>query len=513
MSEPALGMDEERYRVLADHVQDMISLHDLDGVFLYASPASRQLLGVVPTELLGRSVYELVHPDDVAALRAAHEAILTRTGRNPLTYRAIRPDGTERWFETTARVTTFSDEGVGPQVVALTRDVSERRVLEQQVAQMQKLEAVGRLAGGLAHDFNNLLTIVLGRADSLLEGVGVHDDAVPTRAELAAGLQEIHDAAHRASGLIGQLLAIGRRGTPEPQSLDLNATIREFTPLLARLAGADATFDVDLDPELWRLRADPVQVEQILMNLVANARDALDGAGHIAVTTRNVHLGGPGGGTLPLLVAGEYVLLAVHDSGRGMDEETVARIFEPFFTTRSEGSGLGLASVYAIVHASGGGVSVESRPDVGTTFRVYLPRAAEVGERSDEQDVTGDETILLVEDDDAVRSLMSTMLGRLGYVVHAFADPHSALEAAVALDVAPDLLLSDVIMPGLKGPELAQRLRQRFPDIRTLYISGYSHVALQRYGIREDDALLVQKPFTARTLARTVRQALGESRI
>lgn len=511
MTEPALRMDEERYRVLADHVQDMISLHDLDGVFLYASPAVQRLLGVEPDEVLGRSVYELVHPDDVAALRAAHEAVLTRTGRNPLTYRVIRADGAERWFETTARVTTFSDDGIGPQVVALTRDVSERRVLEQQVAQMQKLEAVGRLAGGLAHDFNNLLTIVLGRADSLLEGVVAHSDAAPGPAELATGLQEIRDAAHRASGLIGQLLAIGRRGTPEPQSIDLNAAIREFTPLLERLAGADTTFEVDLDPELWRLRADPVQVEQILMNLVVNARDALDNAGRIAVTTRNVQVGGPGGGAPPLLVAGEYVLLAVHDDGRGMDEETVARIFEPFFTTRTEGSGLGLASVYAIVHENGGGVSVESRPALGTTFRVYLPRADDADDAVD-QSVTGSETILLVEDDDAVRSLMSTMLGRLGYVVHAFAGPHDALAAADAMDVVPDLLLSDVIMPGLKGPELAQRLRQRFPDIHTLYISGYSNAALQRYGIRDDDALLVQKPFTARTLARTVRQALGESR-
>ncbi|MGH7445856.1 MAG: PAS domain S-box protein, partial [Longimicrobiales bacterium] len=202
---PTLRMSEERYQLLADHVQDMLSLHDLDGVFLYASPAARLLLGYEPAALLGRSVYDLAHPDDVATLRAAHETVLTRTGRNPLTYRAIRADGSEGWFETTARVTTFGDDGVAPQVVALTRDVSERRVLEQQVAQMQKLEAVGRLAGGLAHDFNNLLTVVLGRADSLLERV---DPA----SELSTDLEEIRGAALRASGMIAQLLAIGRRG-------------------------------------------------------------------------------------------------------------------------------------------------------------------------------------------------------------------------------------------------------------------------------------------------------------
>ncbi|MGH7445218.1 MAG: ATP-binding protein, partial [Longimicrobiales bacterium] len=224
-----------------------------------------------------------------------------------------------------------------------------------------------------------------------------------------------------------------------------------------------------------------------------------------------VKVGGPGGSAPSLLVAGEYLLLAVHDTGRGMDEETVARIFEPFFTTRTEGSGLGLASVYAIVHENGGGVSVESRPDVGTTFRVYLPRAADADVQDSDDIVAGSETILLVEDDDAVRSLLCTMLGRLGYRVHAFAGARAALDAADTPGVVPDLLLSDVIMPELKGPELAQRLRQRFPYMRTLYISGYSDAALQRYGIREDGALLVQKPFTARALARTVRQALGLS--
>lgn len=504
-AERALRESEERYRLLADHASDMISLHDLDGRFLYASPAAHRLLGYHPVELIGRSVYDFAHPDDVAALRAAHETVLTQTGRAPLAYRARRADGTEGWFETTARMALAAD-GTAPQIVGLTRDVSERRALEQQLGHMQKLEAVGRLAGGLAHDFNNLLTVVLGRTESLLE-------RVPAENAIARELEEIRAAARRSVGLVAQLLAVGRKPGGTPTSVDLNTTLLEFLSLLSRLAGTNNELATDLDPELWLIHADNTQLEQVLLNLVVNARDALAGtSGCITVTTRNVQLGGPPAPTHPLLPPGEYIMLSVHDTGCGMDEDTVARIFEPFYTTKAEGTGLGLATVYAVAQAAGGDVTAESRPGIGTTFRMFLPRDPATSDMEAGSGVDGDETILLVEDEAEVRSLMQTILERHGYRVHAFGTPHEAIAAAESLAQPPHLLLTDVMMPQLKGPELAVHLRERFPALRTLYITGYSDAAVLRLGIREDGALLVQKPFTAATLACTVRTALGARR-
>ena len=499
-AERALRESEERYRLLADHAMDLISLHDLDGRFLYASPAAHAVMGYHPVELIGRSVYEFVHADDVAALKAAHETVLTRTGRSPLTFRAYRADGSEGWFETTARM-ALSDDGAPPRIVGMTRDVSERRVLEQQLGHMQKLEAVGRIAGGLAHDFNNLLTIVLGRTESLL-------DRVPADDAMTRELEEIRVAARRSVGLIAQLLAVGRRQTGTPTAINANELLLEFLPLLTRLAGSNVQVETDLDAELWRVCADVTQMEQLLLNLVVNARDAMrGGSGRVTITSRNVRLSVPARLSDPLLPPGEYVMLSVSDTGCGMDEETVARIFEPFFTTKPEGTGLGLATVFAVAQQAGGDVTVESQPDVGSTFRVFMPRdASQVV--IDEQRLDGVETILLVEDEHDERGLMQAILERHGYRVHAAGSAMAALELAGTLPEPPDLLLTDVMLAGLKGPELAQQLRARFPGLRTLYITGYSDDAVLRLGIREDTALLVQKPFTAAMLARTVRSAL-----
>ena len=502
-AERALRESEERYRLLADNVHDMISLHDLDGRFLYASPAAQRLLGFHPVELIGKSVFDIAHPDDIPALRSAHETVLTRTGKNALTFRARRSDGTEGWFETSARMTEIGDDGTPPRIVGVTRDVSERRNLEQQLGQIQKLDAVGRLAGGLAHDFNNLLTIVLARAERLLEQF---EDNDPRQREI----EEIRMAARRSAALIAQLLAVGRREMGTPRTVDINGQILAFLPILQRLASARNELATDFDPDAGAIHVDPTQLEQILLNLVVNARDALEEKpGSITITTRNVRVGGPSLTPQPVVTPGEYVLLSVHDTGIGMDAQTREHIFEPFFTTKSEGAGtgLGLATVYAIVQGAGGDITCESVPGVGTTFRVYFPRIASP-HAADAEDLTGTETILLVEDEPDLRTVTRIVLETRGYRVIEVESADVALELAQDWEQPPELLLSDVIMPGLKGPELAQRLRALYPEMRVLYISGYSDVALKRLGVREDGALFVQKPFSPDDLARMVRRAL-----
>jgi nitrogen-specific signal transduction histidine kinase/ActR/RegA family two-component response regulator len=393
----------------------------------------------------------------------------------------------------------------GPLLLILASDVTERNQMEKQVQQAQRLEAIGRLAGGVAHDFNNLLTVITGYVDILLM-------ALPERHAMGAEITEIRKAADRASALTRQLLAFGRRQIAVPKVLDLNAVLGEMDGLLRRLLGADVDLRTSLEPSLGRIQADPVQVEQIVMNLAVNAREAMPRGGALSIETRNVHLDEARARRQEDLPPGPYVALAVRDTGAGMDEETQAHVFEPFFTTKERGTGLGLATVYGIVKHGGGHVSVESAPGLGTTMRIYFPRVeAPPGPpegTSSSSAPPGCETILLVEDDDNVRALAGRFLRDRGYRVLEACDEEGALRAAELEPGAVHLLVADVMIPGRSGPDLARRLCELRPDTKVLHVSGYADEALARLGVREDGAPLLRKPFTADSLCLKVREVL-----
>ncbi|MEK7766009.1 MAG: ATP-binding protein, partial [bacterium] len=377
-----------------------------------------------------------------------------------------------------------------------------------QLRQAQKMEAVGRLAGGVAHDFNNLLTVITGYSELLL------DRAVPggpDRTKLIA----IKQAADRAAGLTKQLLAFSRRQVLEPRVLDLNATVGETSGMLRRLIGEDVELATSLAPDLGRVLADPGQLVQVLMNLAVNARDAMPGGGKLTLETSNVDLDDEYVDTHVAVVPGPYVLLAVSDSGTGMDAETQRRAFEPFFTTKpaGQGTGLGLSTVYGIVKQSGGNIWLYSEPGRGTTVKIYLPRVeATVAVGTGTADLPpperGNATILMVEDEDAVREIMVEALRGQGYTVLAAPAPAAALALSDGHAPPIDLLVTDMVMPGMGGQELAKLLAARRPAMKILFISGYAEQAAYRQNLIGAGQAFLQKPFTPRGLARKVREVL-----
>jgi two-component system cell cycle sensor histidine kinase/response regulator CckA len=398
------------------------------------------------------------------------------------------------------------------------RDVTERnraamalRESEDQLRQSQKMDAIGRLAGGVAHDFNNLLTVILGYAEQLQERL---DAKEPMR---AAAL-EIQGAAERAAALTRQLLAFSRKQVLEPRTLDLNAVLSGTSGLLRRLISEDVQLEVRLDPNLGRVMADEHQIQQVIMNLAINARDAMPEGGRLTLTTSNETLDQSYARQHLPLAPGEYVLLDVADTGIGMDAATKARAFEPFFTTKEpgKGTGLGLATVYGIIKQSGGYIWVYSEPGHGTVFKIYLPRldaAPDAGPRATSgAALNGHETVLLVEDEASVRELLRGTLEGHGYRVMAAASGEQALERASVHRGPIHLLVSDVVMPGIGGPELASRLAPLHPELRVLHISGYADDAILRHGVREGTTAFLQKPFTLEALARKMREVLDASR-
>jgi nitrogen-specific signal transduction histidine kinase/CheY-like chemotaxis protein len=388
------------------------------------------------------------------------------------------------------------------------RDVTEQEALEGELRQAQKMESVGQLAGGVAHDFNNLLTVITGRIDFLIGALNITEDQ-------EADLGEIKKAAERAAGLTRQLLAFSRKQLLQPRVLDLNRTLDEFEPMLRRLIGEDIRIEIEHGQELGSVSADPGQLQQILMNLALNARDAMPAGGVITFRTAN-ETTGSGSGSPPMqLGPGEYVMLEVADTGLGMDQATQARIFEPFFTTKGQGkgTGLGLSTVYGIVKQSGGGISVASSLQGGAVFRVYFPRAAgyalaEAAEHGHDTSLSGTETILLVEDDTSVRNLVERVLRSRGYEVVAAEDGGNALRLASDADLAVDLVLTDIVMPEMSGRELVEALHTERPTLRVLYMSGYTDDEIVRRGLNDPGMSFIQKPFTAENLATQVRKAL-----
>jgi nitrogen-specific signal transduction histidine kinase len=387
------------------------------------------------------------------------------------------------------------------------QDMTERKQLETQLRQAQKMEAVGRLAGGVAHDFNNVLTAIFGYVDLLRE-------EIPADSPAQHDLAEVRKASERAASLTKQLLAFSRQQVLEPMVLEPNALVEDFEKMLHRLIGEDVELRLSLARDAGNVLADPGQLQQVLMNLVVNARDAMPTGGKLILETANTELSEPYAELHQQVVPGRYVMLAVSDTGMGMTPETKARIFEPFFTTKEKGkgTGLGLSTVYGIVKQSGGYVWVYSELGRGTTFKIYLPRVDAAPDTMlparEPATVTGTETILLAEDDDVLRPLARGLLEKLGYTVLDAADGAAALEAARRYGEPIHLLLTDVVMPGVSGRELARELEKSRPETRVLYVSGYTDDAIVHHGMLEPGLSFLQKPFTPASLARKVREVL-----
>jgi signal transduction histidine kinase len=418
-----------------------------------------------------------------------------------------RKDGT--LYEAEAVISPVRDaSGRIVNFVAVERDVTRERLLEEQVRQSQKIEAVGRLAGGVAHDFNNLLTIITGYSQLALERLKPEDP-------VAAHIGEVKKAADRAASLTRQLLAFSRRQVLAPQILDLNTVVANMDKMLRRLIGEDIELETRLAPDLDRVKADPGQIEQVILNLAVNARDAMPRGGRLTIETTNFVLNENYAQAHFPIRPGNYVMLAVTDTGTGMSPETLEHIFEPFFTTKEQGkgTGLGLAMVYGIVKQSGGYIYVYSELEHGTSFKIYLPKAEVKGEAQEAGPAEGHaargvETILVVEDEASVRDLVKGVLERQGYSVLEARDGLEALEVCERHSGPIDLTLTDVVMPQMSGKELAARLKEKYPEMKVIFMSGYTEDSAIRSRILEKSAAFVQKPFGPEALARRVREVL-----
>jgi len=509
-AELALRESEERYRFLTEQSTDMLSRQSADGTFLYASPVSYKLLGYAPSELVGRSVFEYCHADDLETVRAATARLIGHHGSETLTYRARRRDGHFVWLETTSQAVRDRESGLVGEVLSVSRDITERRHLEEELRQVQKMDAVGQLAGGVAHDFNNLLTAIRGFTDLLARSL----DADDTRRK---DIAEILKATERAASLTRQLLAFSKRQVLRTEQLSVNGIVEDMTKIIRRLLGERVRVETALDPRIWTIRADAGQLEQVLLNLALNARDAMPKGGTLRISTRNAEVG-PVTAPDAILPAGRYVVLELRDSGVGMSDETRARIFEPFFTTKDPNgrSGLGLATVYGIVAQSGGHVSVASRLGEGTTFTIHLPVAPGQGHQGTRGEAGAPRSsrgnvILIAEDNEGVRALTVRILSSAGYAVHEGCDGVDALETQRGLDEPIDLLISDVMMPRMNGSELTAHFQRMQPGTPILLISGYMDEEAVRRSFKEPDAIIA-KPFTPDTLLSRVKELIGAPR-
>ena len=455
----------------------------------------------------------VVHPADKAKVEDGLAQALRSGQRCDLDFRVLDPDGRTRWLTLRGQATE-GVTGALTRVVGLVMDVTDRRQLEEQLLQSQKLEAIGRLAGGVAHDFNNLLTGILGYAGFALKSL---DEGHPVRSDIL----EIERAGSRAANLTGQLLSYARRQIVAPKVLQLNQVVENLVNLLRRLLGEDISLNTRYEDDSWPARIDPGQLEQVIINLAVNGRDAMPNGGRLLIETYNCTLGESYTGQHAEAPPGDYVMLAVTDNGDGMDAATQARIFEPFFTTKEQGkgTGLGLAVCYGIVKQAGGHLWVYSEPGHGTTFKVFLPRSTDeknLPVDSDSPDLAnemGSETVLIVEDEPVVRNLAVRKLVELGYHVLPAADGPEALAISRAHAGEVHLLVTDVVMPGMNGRELAERLAAERPGLRVLYVSGFTDHAVVRHGVLEEGIAFLSKPFDLGDLARTVREVLSMARV
>jgi len=514
-AETALRESERQKDLILNSTAEMVTYYDNDLRVIWANRASGESVGKSPEELAGAHCYEVWHrrhePCKECPVLQARDAKAPRQGE------MRTPDG-RYWLLRGYPV--LDDAGEVVALVELGQDVTEHKLAEEerqklqaQLTQAQKMESVGRLAGGVAHDFNNMLSVIMGHTEMALHGT---DPAHPIHAKL----REIHKAAQRSANLTRQLLAFARKQMVTPRVLDLNETIEGMLKMLRRLIGEDIDLVWSPSTGLWPVKMDPSQIDQILANLCVNARDAIRGVGKIGIETANVVLDKASRPDPPEFVPGEYVSMAVSDNGCGMDGETLERLFEPFFTTKGvgEGTGLGLATVYGIVKQNNGFIDVDSKPGRGTTLKIYLPRHATRVEKSREEDSGplpggGHETVLLVEDEPSILAMTSAMLKHLGYTALTAAAPEEALRLAEEHAGEIHLLVTDVIMPKMNGRELATKLQSLYPHMACLFMSGYTANVIAAHGVLDDGMHFIQKPFSMRGLGTKVREALdGEKR-
>ncbi|NUO64242.1 MAG: response regulator [Gemmatimonadaceae bacterium] len=515
----ALRESEARYRHIATNVPGAVYqfIYRPDGSkgFTVVSEGVRELFGVEPADVLRDFMtdYSLVHPDDRESFDTSGADAVATLAPWHWEGRAILPSGKVKWIQAGARQERQPDGSI--LCDGLLMDLTERRALEDQLRQAQKMEAVGQLAGGIAHDFNNILTAITGFSELLLADTPPGDD----RRE---AIGEIRTGADRAAALTRQLLAFSRRQMLQPRLLDLNRTVRDVEAMLRRLIVEDITLVVALDPRIGMVRADPGQIEQVLVNLVVNARDAMPRGGSLTIETSNVDL------TVAerdaehrvMIPPGSYVRIAVTDTGCGIDDRIRARIFEPFFTTKElgKGTGLGLSTAYGIVKQSGGYIWCRSEPDAGATFNVYLPRVAADARESAATPIAAPrsapslaparETILLVEDDVSVRTVGRRILVQQGYTVLEAENGAEALRICEERTSPIDLIVSDMVMPEMNGPELGRQIRERHPGTLLLFMSGYTRDAALRQSFLEPGTAFIEKPFSPVALARRVREVL-----
>ncbi|HME13091.1 MAG TPA: PAS domain S-box protein [Candidatus Acidoferrum sp.] len=502
---------EFKYQTLVEQVAAISYIAELgiDGQWLYVSPQIESIFGYSVEEWLAESTNWIRHipVEDHSVIWAAEEAS-KRGAPFHVEYRVVRKDGKTVWVSDTAVVVGIGGER--PMMEGIIVDITERKQHENQSQQSRRMEAVGRLAGGIAHDFNNLLTIINGYAEMALNRAGLPAGA-------AADVQQISGAADRAAALVRQLLAFSRRQVLQPKAIDVNSIVVGLDKLLRRLMDENIEMHTICAENLGTVKADPAQIEQVVMNLVVNARDAMPHGGRLTVETANVTLDEGYAGEHVPVKAGKYVMLAVSDTGMGMDAEAQTHIFEPFYTTKGSGrgTGLGLSTVYGIVKQSGGYIWVYSEVNRGTTFKLYLPRveggaAPTIGASKDLVAAQGTETILLVEDEEAVRELARTVLAAQGYKILEAESAERAEQVADRAKGKIDLLLTDVMMPGTSGRELARKMTARMPKLRVLFMSGYTDNVIAQGGVLEAGVSFLQKPFSPRGLAAKVREVLDQ---
>ena len=501
-----------RFSTVTQSARDAIISTDAQGCITFWNRSAEAIFGYEESEVLGRPITMLIAEAD----RKAYDAALPDPQDEGLTFgRIVEATGLRKdggWFACEISLAAL-DGAHTKAVTAVVRDVTERKQAQEalsqrdeQLRQAQKMEAIGRLAGGVAHDFNNLMMAIRGYAELLV-------DTFPDGDERRAEVQEILTATERAARLTRQLLSFSRRETVKQTAVPLEQLVASMQNMLQRLIGSNIQIETEVWPDLTPVLADSTQLEQILVNLVVNARDAMADGGTIRIMLRNIELDTIGVAAHPGLQPGDYVEMAVADTGTGMDAETRSKIFEPFFTTkeRGKGTGLGLATVYGIVQQNNGAIEVQSRVGHGSTFYIYLPRASDLGKPApmNAAPSTGSETILLVEDDDRVRALVATMLRKNGYNVLLSSAADQALEIALRHHGPIHLLLTDVVMPGLSGRMLSERLTSAHPETRVLYMSGYSQDAVLRHGVGKSASQFIQKPFSVDALAHKVRETLA----
>jgi PAS domain S-box-containing protein len=501
-----------RQALIFKHLTDGVIVTDLERRIIDWNPAAERMSGYTKEEVLGKLPQIFLDQKKDPHLEQEIKAALISAGYWAGELKYLRKDGRSGVCETQI-VLLLDDQGMPIARVSINHDITERKQLEEQFRQSQKMEAVGQLAGGVAHDFNNLLTVINGYVELLLRHC--LEEAVDPEA-MVKDLTHIQKAAGRGAALVRQLLIFSRKQVLQPTTLNLNDVVLTSEKMLHRVIGEDIEVTLHLAQELGQVKADRSQVEQIILNLALNSRDAMPEGGRLILETANIILNGYKAGA-SAVGSGPYVMLAVADTGMGMDLETQAHIFEPFFTTKEsgKGTGLGLAMVHGIVKQSGGHISVHSELGQGTVFRIYLPRNDEPSEQPQllplaRQEVGGSETILVVEDEGNLRDFLETVLTQYGYKTLTAADGNEALELCRQHCLAVDLLLTDVILPGgINGRALAEQLLQRCPRLKILFISGYTDDEILRQGVLKEKVAFLQKPFGVANLAEKVREVLN----